>query len=688
MHRIKRLSYCLVFISFAAISTSVSAAKSVFIGIDHVINADKIKVVNPYAINVLSSVKPLVLSKNKLQKLRADLVYISKVKINSKVYYRLVAGNFANKKIALKNLSQLRKDFGGAWLGKRTKAERQVLSERLVKPVQKSVRIKPVFKKKFKKKLITHKPTFAQKLLVKMKQLLLDENYARLVASANKVIEIGNSKQQQNAMELLGIARERQGKFAQAISVYSAFLRQFPSSELKPKIAQRLNNLNTMALAPKKKQISKKTRKKNDDWNIYGSASQYYRDDTFKEEGLDSAQTNSLLSSGVNIFARKRTQAAVSVIRFDGSMVNDFIDNANRGRISRAMYSYSNKKKQYKVIAGRQSRTAKGALGRFDGVVYSDLSPNKFSYSIYGGFPVQSSYDALDTKRRFIGGSINFEPYPKLETDVYIVTQTNSSLTDRQAIGSQMQYVADKGFFYGLLDYDFFYNSLNNITLIGNYRYSQKLALNITMDYRNAPLLTTLNALQGQAVASLDELKNTFSDTQIYDLAKDRTSRSSNIYFNSNYLIDKRHQINFSLSLSNTAATVTSGTVLATSSSHSVYAAATYSIQNFFNINDFTSFGFRLSQSDTSETMSLQSRTRFKSKKGVRYSPRLNLDYRANKNSNLTQWILKPSIKVSYKYSKKVSFDASAGLEYSNFNLPDQNKQTIFSLYLGYLYQF
>jgi len=73
---------------------------------------------------------------------------------------------------------------------------------------------------------------------------------------------------------------------------------------------------------------------------------------------------------------------------------------------------------------------------------------------------------------------------------------------------------------------------------------------------------------------------------------------------------------------------------------------------------------------------------------GFRYDPRLRLDYRKNKNSKVEQYIIKPTFKMTYKPNRKVSFEGSLGIEYSNFDLPGLNDQILYDLFVGYIYQF
>jgi hypothetical protein len=528
---------------------------------------------------------------------------------------------------------------------------------------------------------------FAEKLLQSMQNNFLQSEFSQVITSANKVLEIGDDEQQQQALEMLGVARERQGKFAQSISIYNEFLLRYPKSKLKEKVNNRLIGLKTMRLEPKKRLSKYKSKRNDHSWTTFGSFSQYYRKDVINEEALGTQTQNSSLLSDVNVFARKNTAHSRIELRFDAGINNDLLEDASENRVSRATISYHDKIANYKVVSGRQSRTAKGVFGRYDGIVLTQYN-DSINYSIFTGSPVLSSRDSMNTNSQFIGGSINFRFLDNITTDIYLVQQDIDGLTGRQAIGSEVQYINDKGFFFGILDYDIFYSDLNNLTLISNYRYDEQWSFNVTFDYRNAPFLTTLNALQGQGVETIEELKASFSSNDIYSLAQDRTSKSTNLFFSSNYQIDTGKQINVSISLNSTKATKSSSAVLATPTSNNLYLSTDYTLKNYFDLNDYTTIGARLSQSTTSETFSIHTRTQFYDDQKIRYQPRFNIDYRLNKNTDLKQWILKPSLKINYKLNKTISFEGKLGFEFSDFNLPDQDKQSSYSVFVGYLYQF
>ena len=685
------------------------AAGTEFLGIDSIYSKpEQITSILPYSINLASSGSRITQSDLKIPaQYGDDLVYLNKVKVNDKIYYRLVMGNYSTQDAAAEIIKKLKTSYPSAWINFRSKAEIDGLSSRLLavkqdpappKPVltAPSPVIKPVLPST--SRIPASKDVqLAAKLLEDAKQKFIDQNYPRVLAVTGKVEEIGNFEQRQEALELTGIVRERQQQIPQAIAVYNEYLKNYPNSERASIIENRLQGLKTMNFDPKKRMASE-DKEKASDWYISGSVSQYYRNDVLTIDTLDNEEVNDSLVSDMNIFVRRKTDTDSLVLRFDGGIVSDFIESSNEGRISRAMVNYTNNEGEYQIIGGRQSRTAKGVLGRFDGFVYKDITNPDFVWSLFTGFPVQSSYDSFDTERVFYGGDISLRFSKEFNMDYYLIQQDSTGLTDRQAIGTEFQYRTDRGFLYGIVDYDLFYKDLNNVTAITNYRHNDQLSFNLTMDHRNSPLLTTTNAIQGQGVDTLDELKTKtgLSDAQIYQLAEDRTSKSSNIYAGSTYIIDDNHQIYLSLALSSieatkaSAATATSPAVAAVEATDNVYISGDYTIRGFFFEKDYTTVGVRVSDTSSSQTTSFRGRSRFQSSriKNLRYDPRIRIDYRSSKITTDDQYIINPSFKLSYQPTKKLSLEGSVGLEYSNYDIPNRNDQTFYSLFLGYTYQF
>lgn len=672
------------------VSTGLFAATVNFIKVEAIIVKPQRPVeVLPYAINLESYPGPL---KKKVVRysvnIKSNLIYLVKVTVDKKLYYRLVAGNFKNRQQAGLALSRIKKYYPGAWINSRVGKERRQLARLLSPdnkkpPVQKTV----VAKTALQGNSSTDSASVA-KFLDRARQEFLDGNYTRVLAIANKIIETGSTEQIQKAMELAGIAHERQNKFTLAIAIYTDYLNLYPDSALSPKIKNRLQGLKTMGLEPRSRIDPVKRRSADSDWNINGALSLYYRNDVIKTVNEDREIVNSALVTDLNLIARHKTDSGTLMIRFDGGIYSAIEDAETDSRIGHALVSYTNSESGYQLTGGRQLHTAKGVYGRFDGLVYKKLSQQGYNFSIYTGFPAQSSYDDVQTDRRFIGTSVHFRPFSRLEIDIYYLQQDIFGLTDRQALGTEFEYRRGRSYLFGIIDYDLFYDDLNNFTAIGSFSYSDKLELNLSYDFRNSPTLTTSNALQGQMVESMEELKGLFSDEEIYQLAKDRTSKGQNLIIGTNYQIDNDHQLYLSISYASVEETIASGGVDAIPATKDLHFFADYSIRGFFHRDDYSSFGLRLSETASTNVISLRARTYFPGPGNLGYDPRLRLDYRKNHDTNVAQWILNPSIKLTYRASRKLNFEGSLGLEYSNFDLPEIDDRIAYSVLLGYLYQF
>ena len=689
MHFKNKFRYLLLCVPLLA-STGLFAASVSFIKVEAIFVKPQQPVeVLSYSVILASTSRPFNKSAIKyLDDLKSDFIYLTKVAVDKKLYYRLVAGNFKNEKQARLQLSRIKKYYPDAWINIRTRPERQQLA-RLLSPDKKQQQVQKIALPKIAlKSNSSPNSNSADKLLNQAKQEFLDGNYTRVLAIASKIIEIGSTEQAQLAMELSGIARERQNKFTQAITIYSDFLNLYPDSEMSPRIKNRLDGLKTMGLEPKSRINPVNRRTADSDWNIYSYLSQYYRDDVIKRENDDTEIASSVLVTNLDLLATHKTNTSSLVIRFDGGMFRTIEEKETASRIGHALVSYTNSESGYQLTGGRQRGTAKGVYSRFDGLVYKGLSNSSFSYSVYSGFPVRTSYDDVQTDRRFIGTNIHFRPFSRVEMDVYYLHQEVSELTDRQALGTEFEYRRGRGYLLGIIDYDLFYDELNNVTAMSSFPYSEKLDFNLSYNFRNAPQLTTSNALRGQTVESIEELKALFSDEEIYQLAEDRTSKGQNINIGSNYQIDSRRQIYLNFSYDSIEETIASGGVAETTATDYVYFVADYSIRGFFSSDDYTSFGFRVSDTTSTNIISLRARAYFTGSGNLRYDPRLRLDYRQNKDSDAAQWILNPSIRLTFRSSKKLSFEASLGFEFSDSELPEIENQTAYNLFLGYVYQF
>ena len=681
------------------ITSSITAAASFqFLGVESVFgNPSKVSEVYSFAIVITSGREQIPGIPQKYRgTLRKYFVYQTRVKVDGNTYYRLAAGNFTDSETARIALQQLRQSFANAWIYRRSPPEVKQLTNFINQPSPASSN--HTTGNEPDTTIVTAGTTgnapdatvmaanTNEQLLAMARQEFIDTNYARVIAIADKVTATGSLKQAREAIELAGITRERQGKFEQAIVLYEALLDTDPSAENAARIQGRIEGIRSMSLTPKARIVVKEKNPDDDAWDFRGILQQFYLDDLIDRDGDDSESINRVLVTDVDMFIRKKTDTDTLEFRVDAGLVNDFLENSNDSRVSNASVQYS--RDSFRLTGGRQTRTLTGVYGRFDGLTFNDLSHPDFQLSYGYGLLVESAFDDPDSNRPFVGTNLEFSPYPGVDVDLYLVHQEIYGLIDRQAVGGEVRFQNQAGFAYGTADYDIFYEKLTNFSFISNYQVNRKMSLNTTLSKGHSPTLSTINALQGQAVATIDDLKEVFTSDQIYQLAQDRTSESENIIIGANYRLEANRNLYINFSSFKLDATETSGGVERIPSSENIELSLDYSFQGLFFERDYAMLGTRVSDADTNQAVSVNMRTRFTGYKNISFDPRLELTRREDKDGEFDQWIANPSIKLRYRASKKLNLEGTFGIEYSDLDLPELDKQYIYSMYLGYYYLF
>jgi hypothetical protein len=684
----------------------VSAASYEFIGLETVFSKpSQATRVEPLAIILASSPQRFSeLSQTQQNTLQGQFVYQTRVKVKGKAYYRLALGNFQSIENARATLGRLKPVFVDAWIYQRSIPERQQIRQFLA-----DSGINQETETGNKQPAVTNKiqADTADSLLLAARQAFLDENYARVIALTEKIsAEYGNADSTENlpqireSLELAGATRERQAELAgsigerrarlnQAVVSYETALDTDPPEEVATRISNRLQGIRAMSVEPRARLAEADAKPAEGGWDYRGSLVQYYRDDIIDglnddDDGLESV--NRLFVTNVGLQMQRSADTEIWAIGLDASLINDLQEDETDSSVSNANISYSTE--DLRLVGGRQTRTLTGLNQRFDGISYKDTSRSAFQMTYALGYLVQSYYDDVDTDHTFYGANISFSPYDAVDVDLYFVEQEISGLTDRQSVGSEIEYRNDVSFVYGIIDYDTFYEDLNTVTLISNYRYGAQWDFNLTANYGYSPTLSTLNALQGQAADSIDKLTDRLTDDQIYQLAQDRTSRATNLYFGGSYQIDIDRQLYFDISTFYLDATDESDGVLAIDDTDSTQLSLDYSVRDFFAADDYSTVGFRLLNSTSSDTQSVRLRTRLPGYLGLIYDPRVRLDNRQGKDGRPDQWILDTALKLTYRATKKLNFETDFGIEYSDLDLPDLDRQITYRLYAGYTYFF
>ena len=658
-------------------AAELSAASYEIIGVEAVYaNPASVTEVLPHAVVIRSSQRRFEnLTANTRNALARRLVYQTRVRIKGQIYYRLAVGNFASTAAAQAALKQLRPFFKDAWIYRRSEAEQRQL-ELMLQPA----RAEP------ESTVVVPQVGRAADgdLLEAARQAFLDRRYDRVVALIDRVLAEGDVERGREALELAGAARERQGKFAEAEALYEALLGTDPDAETAARITGRLEGLRTMTERPRERLPEQDGSADVRNWETRGAFQQYYRDDIIKSNDEPAEKINQLIASDIDLQLRGNTRANTLLFDLEAGVIRDFVDAQNDTRVSAASFGYTSN--ALAVAVGRQNRAITGVNARIDGLSVSHFTRSAFRFNYAAGYIVQSSFDGIETDNPFAAASVDIRLGERLDLNLYAVRQEIFELVDREAVGGEFQWRNDRGYVYGIIDYDTFYRSLNNLTLISSLRYDARWSFNLNLARTNTPPISTLNALRGQTLDSIEELGALFSEDEIYQLADDRTSPRDSIYFGSVYTIDDRRQLYLDFSLARQAETEASGGAPEIPEAEEILLSADYAVAGFFAGGDYTTLGLRFADTTAHETLSLRLRSRFQGYLNLVYNPRMRVDYRRGEDSRQT--ILGPAIRVTYRATKQLSFEADLQYEYSDLDLPDFDRQRAYSLYLGYAYFF
>jgi tetratricopeptide (TPR) repeat protein len=668
-------------------------------------------------------------------------IYAIHTQQGRKTLYQLRLGYFHSLKLAKANASRLRPFYPEVWVD-RVKEDRRLLAENwflkqnidrlqtaefhgkektaakpvtkpTTKPTPPSTKVavpsltKQVATPTTQAPAAASTPTAAtggksdkqSKLMETAKQAMISQNYRTAISYFTHILQDPDPTYHQEAQELLGLAWERLNLPAQAVAEYQKYLKQYPTGPDSDRVKQRLTGLLTAKSKPVAKLAAAPTPAKSQGptptWDFFGSFSQYYRNQQFATDVTSATTIDNSLTSNLALSGRRRGLEWDQRVDFAASHRYDFQNklNASDGNIYSLFYDLADKHDDVSMRIGRQTHNSDGVYGRFDGVIVNKRIGHNKKLSLLAGFPVDNITinDSINTSRKFYAASVKFESLIKnLDTKFYYINQTNDGMIDRTAIGNQTQYVDNFKTMYFNADYDIHYKQLNQATFVGNWRSKDSTNYNVTADYRNSPLLTTNNALIGQTTATtLEQLRQTFTLTEVEQLAKDRTGVMKSLTVAVSRPLSARYQLNGDATISNTSGTPASGGVDATDSTGNQYY---YNINlianNFLTNNDLSIMGLRYYTDITSRTTSANFSSRFNLNKNWRLNPRMAIELRdINGGSKRTTYL--PRVVIQDRAARNWRFEMEFGYEYSTTSAATGNTtEKSYYGYLGYTHDF
>jgi len=680
-----------------------------------------------YFIQIQSSQKPVSNDLSIKNRLGENIqIYTLPSIVKGRKVYRQRIGLFSSRGEANKVLRGIRKAYPDAWVNEANEDDWNAVSGRIssTRSTQGGTAA-PDFSSQRTDQVDLSKlnPQDAKRISVLMEEAriaMTEKKYSRAIQVYETVLTFPENGYSKEALEFLGLARERNNNHAQAKAIYDEYLAKYPEGEDAVRVRQRIAGILTAQNQPREKlrKADEGTRvatEEKSEVELFGGFSQFYRLDRLETE--TGSQTNqSELISDLDLIGRYRKNGYEYSGRFSGGYLYNFLGtdssfvgtgtgtgtgttplatggtggNSNETRVSTMYFEVENTRLDHLLRIGRQTRNTGGVLGRFDGGLlgYRVNEWAKINFNI--GSPVDSSTNSPNSDKFFYGASVDIGTLAqKWDFNFFIIEQRANGLIDRRAVGSEVRYFDQTKSMFALVDYDIFYDNLNSFLFLGTWTAPTKTLFNLTLDYRNSPILTTSNSIQGQLVDSVGQLENRFTPDQLYGLARDRTPKSKTAIIGVTQPLNDRFQINADYTVTRLEGTPASGGVDATLRTGPDYFYSTTLIaSNLFKDGDTILTGFRYADTTGADTVSWNINARYPYNDELRLNPRFRIDLRDNPDGS-NEIVLRPELRVVYRVKRTLNLELELGSEWIDLDLGNSKEQTLdYFLIVGYRLDF
>ncbi len=639
----------------------------------------------PYVLNLLSSLDPDIKPKHPLPGgLGAYRLYTTTSREGGKLWYRLRLGFFANAQEAERVRQLLAQRYPGARVDLASRAEREASTATALAFVSSE----PGPQEPAVEGQIQGGPDAqARQWVSEGRNALTAGDNTKAIRLFTKVLGLPKNAYIQEAQELLGLARERNGELNLAKVEYKLYLKLYPTGEGADRVRQRLLNLTPGEVKPPVA-LRMPAKDQKGQFQVFGTLAQNYFRGNSKVEITDTAPTSipqpalsdvdqDALITTLDITGRYRSKRYDNRIVFSGTGTNDFLAEENTGRVNSAYFDLKRKvTHEFSARLGRQPGNAYGVFGRFDGALLGYNVLPKWRLNLVAGVPVDEI--APDSDRHFIGLSTDLGPFGQSWLgNLYLIQDDVDGVIDRKAVGVEMRYFSAKGSFFSLVDYDVNFDELNIAFLQGNWRVTEKTSINFLADYRKFPPLRLTNALLGQTATSVKELLDTFTEEELRLLALGLTGTSRTLSIGATGPINTKFQWDTSISATDLSGTEGGNGVPPTEGTGNI---TTYTAQvignNLLVQNDVTVTGISYIDARDFDAASLSVTTRWPFKRRWRLELSVKL-FRQENSDDSTLTRLLPTVALDYRSKKNVSFELRLGRETTDVKRTTSEDRTV-----------
>jgi tetratricopeptide (TPR) repeat protein len=588
----------------------------------------------------------------------ATQAYVSETDIEDRHWYRLRVGPYTSRQEAERVLQIALANYPRAWLAINDESGE-------IAAVQRAGAVAPAAATPADAPL----PDAARAALLQQARTDIERHqYPEAIEALTRLQRQGEFPGRAEAQELIGLARERAGQLAHAKAEYEEYLRRYPDGPAAERIRARLQALVAASLAPKSTGEFGGDAKA-DHWTMAGSAALTYQ---YGQDQVSSAgtttTTNSLDAFLVygDLLVRDRGERYDFTARIDAGYTANLVTTpgGSQDRTTLAYVELSDLHTGLTERLGRQTLANEGVIGLFDGLFVGYQVSPKLTFSAAAGFPAYTSYSQFSSSDKFGTVAAEYGPYKGAWVfDAYLYDEQNGGLTERRALGMQTRFSEPGRSAVILADYDFYFQQLNALTLIGNLKVGSQWVMGFDADHRRSPLLLLSNALIGQSATDLSMLGQLFTPSQIKQLALDRTATSNTFVLSATRPLGQRWQLLADISGLELSGTPASGGVTATTATGlDKNATLQFSGSSLIQSSDLHFFGIRFDDAPGTRSLTLSWDARFVLPGAWRLGPRFSVEQLNNPTLGGIQYLYLPEIRGDWTGKKSV-FEIDGGYQ-------------------------
>jgi len=545
----------------------------------------------------------------------------------------------------------------------------------------------------------------AKSLLQHAQDQIIAHQYDAAIKTLTEILMLPRNLHTADAVEYTGVAYDRAGQTKQAILHYQVYLRVYPDGPGADRVRQRLQAL--LAAPPPPAAPAPTAVAGLHETRVFGTFSQFYNHGATRSTiNVPTAGEQPLLTDTVqsSIVTSLNMTTAYQTERFDNRFIlrdvytyshtpdqpySTLAPYDTTNYLSAAYFENKDKLLGTTVRLGRMTGTSWGIFGRYDGgqFIYS-LAPG-WRLAVTAGTPQEYSVDA---SRYFYGATVDVGPLAKhWYGNLYYVRQEVNGYLDRESVGTEVRFSDTLHSAYTLFDYDTSYEILNVGVVQLNWRTAGAMTYNLLIDHRLLPTLQTTNAVFGnlsydQSFSQLEDALNQGLITlaEIRQLALDRTVTANNVNVGVNWQANNTWQFGGDVRLYNVSGVPAIDTNPAIPATGDIYV---YTVQarrtGLFSPRDVTqvSLGHKTGDSVDGNILTFSNTTMLG--QSFTLNSRLRLSDERTRSSFVDavtsnpvvsrsdSLIVSPSLRLSYRFRSRMTFEAEYGLEHSTATTDD-----------------